>query len=164
MPKNKTSNSKINWKVLIISLIVVYVFVGLGSMFTKIDSWYYSVKPSITPPNIAFPIVWTILFFLIAISIYLSWTNSEKNNKDKSRKRNIIILFGINLILNALWSYVFFTMKNPIAAFVILILLWFSILSLLLFTWRISKKAGYCIIPYLLWVSFAGILNYLIAF
>lgn len=153
---SKKASNKINWKIFINCLAVVFVVALIGSYFTKIDDWYYSVRPSITPPDWVFPIVWTLLFYLIAISIYYSWLGSGKNEKNK-----IIALFGANFILNILWSLFYFKMRNPKVAFVDLILLWFSILSLIIYNWKIDRKSSYLLIPYLLWVSFAGILNYL---
>jgi len=153
----KKSQSKINWKVLIISLVVVYLIGFLGSIFTSpavSSDWYLQNKPSITPPGFVFPIVWNVLFFLIAISIYFSFTNFKD-------KKNVVVLFGINLLLNFLWSILFFGMKNPFYAFIDLILLWLSILSLVIFNWKISRISSYLLIPYLLWVSFAGYLNLL---
>jgi benzodiazapine receptor len=154
---------KVNWKVLIDCLIIVFLIAFLGSMFTtsKTNSdWYQLNKPSITPPNFVFPVVWNILFFLISLSLYFAWTNS-KNRKSKTK---IVFAFGINLILNAFWSYLFFKLENPTYAFYELIILWFSILFMILTTYKINKKSSYLLIPYFIWVSFAGILNYLFAF
>ena len=153
---------RINWKVLISSLIIVYLVAFIGSLFTApvTDSeWYDSIRPEITPPNWVFPIVWNILFFLIAISLYISWVNAKKMEKKK-----VALVFGINFILNILWSVFYFGLKNPASAFYILILLWFSILTMIFVTCKIKKSSAYLLIPYLLWVSFAGILNYLSAF
>jgi len=147
----------VNWKILILSLVIVYTIAFIGSLFTSIDnSWYDSVKPSITPPSFVFPIVWNILFFLIALSLYIAWTSSKKKDRKK-----IIIVFGINLVLNALWSLFYFRMQNPVFAFVDLILIWLTIIAMIFVTYRIKKVSVYLLIPYLLWVSFAGILNWL---
>ncbi|MFH1325517.1 MAG: TspO/MBR family protein [archaeon] len=154
---------KINWKILIVSLLLVYSVAFFGSLFTSQNvnsSWYDSVKPAITPPNYVFPIVWNILFFMIALSLYFSWNSAKK----KSWKKSIAIIFGINLFFNVLWSWLFFGLQNPISAFFELIALWLSIISMLVLTWRVNKISFYLLIPYFLWVSFAGILNYLIAF
>ena len=151
---------KINWKVLIVSLLIVYAIAVIGSLFTAGNTdteWYESIKPSITPPNLVFPVVWNILFFLIALSLYFAWTAGKE-------KKKIIIFYGINFLLNILWSFLFFSWKRTRMAFFGLILLWLSILYLIIFTYKKDKKAAYLLIPYLLWVSFAGILNYLIAF
>jgi len=153
---------RINWKILIVSLVIVYLVAFVGSLFTSpvTDSvWYESIKPSITPPNWVFPVVWNILFFLIAISLYLSWKNS-----DKKQKSLVAWVFGINFVLNIFWSILYFGLKNPLFAFYELILLWISILIMILVTCRINKASSYLLIPYILWVSFAGVLNYFSAF
>ena len=153
---------KINWKILIACLLIVYLVAFLGSIFTSPvtnSEWYNSVRPSITPPNWVFPVVWNILFFLIALSLYIGWINANK--KDKSK---IALVFGINLFLNIFWSILYFGLKNPTLAFFELILLWISIIFMLTTTYKINKKSFYLLIPYFIWVSFAGVLNYLSAF
>jgi len=154
---------KINWEILITSLVLVYATAFIGSLFTSSEvnsAWYESTKTSLTPPNIVFPIVWTILFFLIALSIYISWTSA----KNPSTKKSIALLFGLNLFFNALWSFIFFSRQNPEVAFFELIALWISIGTLLILTYRINHTATYLLIPYALWVTFAGVLNAIIAF
>ena len=79
----------------------------------------------------------------------------------KRDEKKIAIIYGINFILNILWSFLYFYMKNPFFAFIEIIFFWFSILSMIILSWKISKKAGYLLIPYLLWVGFAIILNWL---
>ena len=147
---------------LIICLVIVYSFALIGSIFTSANvntEWYSSIKPTITPPSWVFPVVWNILFFLIALSLFLAWTKSNKKQKIK-----IAIFFGINLILNVFWSFSFFFLKNPLLAFIDLILLGISILAIMIFIKKIDKKSAFFILPYFLWICFAGILNFLIAF
>lgn len=153
---------KVNWKVLIICLAVVYLTAFLGSLFTSPNTsteWYNSIKPSITPPGFVFPIVWNVLFFLIALSLYFAWTSAKKKQKSK-----IAIIFGINLLLNILWSVIFFGLKLVTLAFFELILLWFSIIFVIFITRKINKISPWVLAPYLIWVTFAGVLNFLIAF
>ena len=159
--KNKSKN-KINWKLLIICIIIVYAVAFMGSLFTSGNTntdWYQSIKPKITPPSYIFPIVWNILFFLISLSLYFSWKDSNKKQKN-----NLAILFGINFLLNILWSIIFFEMKLPIISFFELILLWISTLLLIISTNKINKLASFLLYPYILWLTFAGILNFIIAF
>jgi tryptophan-rich sensory protein len=152
----------INWKVLIISFLFVFGIAYIGSIFTSSQTnsdWYQSIKPSITPPNWVFPIVWNILFILIALSLYLAWTHA-----DKRQKKKVAFVFGVNLLLNAFWSYLFFYKQNPQAGFYEIILILFSIIWMLMITRKINKTSFYLLIPYLLWVSFASVINYLAAF
>lgn len=153
---------KRNWKVLLLSFIIVFGIAFIGNFFTsdavKTD-WYESIKPSITPPNFVFPIVWNALFILIALSLYSAWIGSEKN-----QKKIVAIVFGISLAFNALWSVLFFSLRNPRAAFIEIIALWLSILAMIFVSWRIDRKAAWMLLPYLLWVSFASVLNFLMAF
>lgn len=155
--------AKIRWLTLIVSAVVVFIVAFLGSLFTGTSvgsEWYKSIAPALTPPNFVFPIVWTTLFILIFISLYLALTNANQ-----LREKSIIILvFAINFVLNVLWSFLFFGLRSPISAFVDLIALWFSILALILITRKVSRTAAWLLVPYLLWVTFAGILNFIIAF
>ena len=153
---------KIRPKPLILSLVITYAVAFIGSLFTSPNTstaWYNSIKPAITPPSIVFPIVWNILFLLIAISLYLVIIHSKKK-----QKKEIYTLFVINFALNILWSVIFFGLKLPALAFIEIILLWVSILFLILKTKKINKTASYLLWPYLVWVTFATLLNILIAF
>jgi len=153
---------RINWKVLVVCLVIVYGIAFLGSIFTSGNtdtSWYQGIKPAITPPNYVFPIVWNILFLLIALSLYFAWLRAGKN-----QKKIVALVFGINLFLNALWSYLFFELKKPNYSFFELSLLWVSIWFMIAVTGKIDRKAAWLLVPYLFWVLFAGVLNYLIAF
>jgi len=151
---------KVNWKVLIGCLVVVYAVAFLGSIFTpgNTDSdWYDAIQPEVTPANWVFPVVWNVLFFLIAMSLYFCWNNSRKKGK-------IMWVFGINFVLNVFWSFTFFGEQNVSGAFVVLIALWLSIISMIYVAGKVDKKAGWLLVPYLAWVTFAGYLNYLIVF
>ena len=153
---------KVNWKILVISLLIVYGIAFIGSIFTSTNTnseWYQAIKPSLTPPNYVFPVVWNFLFLLISFSLYFAWTNSNRKNRIK-----IAIVFGINFVLNILWSALFFALKKPNIAFFELIIFWVSILLMIFTTWKVDKKSSWLLVPYLIWVTFAGILNYLIAF
>ena len=158
----KKSKSRINWKVLVICFVTVYAVAFVGSLFTSSSvnsEWYLQVKPSITPPNWVFPVAWNILFFLIAVSFYLVILNkNEKNNK------KAVAAFLVNLVLNALWSFLYFEMHNPLLAFYEIIFLLVSIVFMISMSYKVNKTSAYLLVPYLLWVSFAAVLNYLSAF
>ncbi|MBU0666349.1 MAG: tryptophan-rich sensory protein, partial [Nanoarchaeota archaeon] len=122
----------VKWKILVVSFVIVYLVALIGSLFTTGNvrtDWYESIKPKLTPPNWVFPIVWNILFFLIALSLYFVWTAKNKEIKNKT-----FLFFGINLFLNALWSFLYFQMKNPLLAFFDIILIWISIIMMIYFS------------------------------
>lgn len=153
-------NMKINWKIFIFCLVAVYATAFIGSIFTSgavKSDWYESIKPALTPPSFVFPIVWNILFFLIALSLYFAFQGSRKKNE----KRNVILVFSVNLILNILWSVLYFGLKNPLASFIEIFFLISSIILMIIITKKVSKKASYLLTPYLAWVCFAALLNYL---
>ena len=145
---------------LIISLIIPFIASLIGSLFTSsaIPSWYQTlVKPLFNPPSWLFGPVWTILYLLMGIALYFIWINKSK------LKKIAITFFGIQLGLNALWSVIFFGLKQPLWAFIEIIFLWVSILFTIIYFYKIDKKAAYMLIPYILWVSFAAVLNISIA-
>lgn len=153
----------INWKSLILSFVLVLAVAGFGNFFTLqgISSfWFISIKPAITPPNWVFMLAWNIIFFLIALSLYFSLINA----KDEKSKIRMEIIFGINFILNVSWTMLYFSLRNTFYAFIVLIIMWLSILLMMWASWGIDKKASFFLIPYLLWVGFVGILNYLTLF
>lgn len=131
--------------------------IGSAFTFTGIESWYaYLNKPSFNPPNWIFGPVWTTLYILMGVSLYLIW---QKGLKDKYIRKSFKI-FIIQLIFNSLWSVVFFGMQSPGLALFIIIVLWSLILTLIIRFYKIKKIAAYLLIPYILWVSFASILNF----
>ncbi|MBC8489997.1 MAG: tryptophan-rich sensory protein [Ignavibacteria bacterium] len=143
---------------LIISILIPLIIGFLGSFFTasSVDSWYATInKPSFNPPGWIFAPVWTTLYILIGLSFYLVWMK----NFGEERKK-VIIVYSMQLLFNLLWSVLFFGLKSPLLGLIdIIILLSFIIANTIIF-YKISKTAGYLLIPYLLWVSFASILNF----
>lgn len=141
--------------------IVICLFAGfIGSFFTTtaIPTWYASInKPSFNPPNWLFGPVWTFLYILMGISLYIIW---DKDVKNKKIKNNALMIFGIQLFLNVLWSVIFFGLKSPFYAFIEIMFLWVTILFTIISFYKISKTASFLLIPYILWVSFASLLNF----
>ncbi len=149
----------INYKKLIISLVLPQLAGFIGSIFTAsaIPGWYAGLeKPSFNPPNWIFGPVWTLLFLLMGISFYLIWNKGLKGKESKIA----VIIFAIQLALNALWSIIFFGFHSPGVALVEIIFLWIAILFTITTFSKISKTAAYLLLPYILWVSFAAILNF----
>ena len=144
---------------LIISIVVCQLAGFIGSLFTTpaIPTWYASLnKPSFTPPNWLFSPVWISLYFLMGISLFIVW---HVGFKEKNVKIAIAI-FAIQLILNSLWSVVFFGSKSTLGGFIVIIFLWIAILATIISFFKISKAAGILLIPYILWVSYASFLNF----
>jgi tryptophan-rich sensory protein len=129
----------------------------LGSIFTfsAIPTWYAGLnKPIFSPPNFVFGPVWTALYFLMGLSLFL-----VLEKKLKKEKQKLIFFFGVQLVLNFTWSLIFFGLKDPGLAFINIAMLWASIVLLIYEFWRFSKPAALLLLPYLFWVSFASLLN-----
>jgi benzodiazapine receptor len=148
---------EINW-FLLIGLIVACNLIGsIGALWTASDGeWYQNItKPSFNPPSWVFGPVWTLLFTLMGVALYLVWISPSS-----SVRTIALVLFGVQFVFNVLWSYLFFGSNNPLWALIeIFILLVFIVATGVYFYW-VNKFAGYLLIPYFLWVSFASFLNY----
>ena len=146
---------------LVISVLICLLAGFMGSFFTapSIPTWYATLKkPSFNPPDWLFAPVWTTLFFLMGISLYLVWSKGL----DKEGVKRAVFIFVIQLVLNIAWSFLFFGLKSPFFAFLEIILLWLAILITIIRFYPISKTAAFLLLPYIIWVSFASILNFFI--
>lgn len=140
---------------LFISLLLPQLAGFVGSIFTisAIPAWYATLnKPSFSPPNWLFGPVWTTLYILMGISLYLVWSKGKQG----------LMLFKLHLVVNALWSILFFGLRSPILGLVAIIILWIMILALVKIFWKIDRLASILLWPYLVWVSFATVLNFAI--
>jgi tryptophan-rich sensory protein len=129
---------------------------GLSGYFTasNIATWYVTLnKPFFNPPNYLFGPVWTVLYLMMGISLGMI-INAKHSNKNKS-----LIIFSIQLVLNFFWSVIFFSLQSPGWAAIEIITLWLSIIYMIRNFYKINKWAGLLQIPYLLWVTFASVLN-----
>jgi len=143
---------------LVASLLVCQMAGFVGSLFTTpaIPNWYAGLnKPSFTPPNWIFSPVWISLFVLMGISLFLVW-----RKQDHPFFRVALICFSIQLLLNVLWSIAFFGLKSPLLGLIDILLLWIAILLTIYAFFKVSRWAGGLLLPYLLWVSFAAVLNF----
>jgi len=141
---------------LMVSLIIVFIVGAIGSVATspQIPVWYATLaRPAWAPPNWLFPVVWTILYILIGISLFLVWRKSLES-------KQALVVFAVQLGLNLLWSLVFFGLHSIVGGLVIILMLWMAILANIIVFYRISKWAGLILLPYLVWVSIASYLNY----
>ncbi len=144
--------------VMLAVLIAVCLAVGaFGSVFTasSVNGWYPTIhKPSWTPPSWVFAPVWTALYIMMGIAAWFVWRKREN-----AGAKSALILFAVQLALNAAWSPLFFGLKNPLAGLLTIILLWAFLAAAILSFWRISRAAAALLAPYWLWVSFASALN-----
>jgi tryptophan-rich sensory protein len=122
---------------------------------TSVREWYPDIqKPWWTPPSAVFGPVWTVLYLLMGVSAWLIWRNAEG-----SARRTALLIFVTQLVLNGIWSFLFFGFRSPGWAALEIVLLWSSIVATVLVFARISRLAAGLLLPYLLWVSYAAALN-----
>jgi benzodiazapine receptor len=143
---------------LIIALVVCQLAGLAGSFFTApaISGWYAALnKPSFTPPNWLFSPVWITLYVMMAVAAFLVW----KKGFGVRGVKTALIFFCAQLILNFLWSVIFFGLRSPGLAFVEIVVLWFAIAVSIVTFYQVSKPASLLLVPYILWVSFAAVLN-----
>jgi len=143
---------------LVISVVACLAAGAIGSIFTRqaIPTWYATLeKPVFNPPNWLFAPVWTLLYILMGIAAFLVWRKGWENRQ----VRIALIAFLVQLVLNASWSVVFFGLQSPLYGLIVISVLWVAILYTALKFYRISLVAGVLMLPYLLWVTFAAVLN-----
>jgi translocator protein len=142
--------------VVVVTCLVIGYFSGMVTR-SAITTWYPTlIKPSFNPPNWIFAPVWSMLYVMMGVAAGLVWNKMES---DKVVVKNALVIFAVQLALNALWSYLFFGLKNPMLSGIEIILLWLMIFETYTKFIKINKIAAYLLIPYLLWVSFAMVLN-----
>lgn len=148
---------KTKTKSIIIALAIPLAVGGLSALISGggMSAFEQLNKPPLSPPGILFPIVWTILFILMGVASYLV----RSSGHDRGDRSNALIVYGVQLVINFLWSIFFFNGKWYLFAFFWLLLLWIYIIRTIQLFFRLSKTAAYLLIPYLLWVTFAGYLN-----
>lgn len=141
------------------SIIIVFIAGAIGTVATlsEITTWYAALaKPVWAPPNWLFGPVWTTLYVLIGIALFLVW----KEGTDRRDVRIALVIFAVQLILNITWSVVFFGYHSLLGGFIVILILWMAILANILAFYLVSKPAGLILIPYIVWVSIASYLNY----
>ena len=145
----------------IISIIICQSAGIFGSLFTfeAVPDWYITLeKPFFAPPNWIFGPVWIILYYLMGVSLYIVW-----KDKLESKTRNIFfIVFGIQLILNAFWSFLFFGLRSPLLGLIDVLILDAMVAVTIIYAKRVSKYAAMLLIPYMVWIIIASVLNYAI--
>ncbi len=157
IPKEDRIPTTHPWLALAVLIVLCFAVAGLGSLATtpNIPNWYVGlVKPAWTPPDWVFAPVWSVLYLSMAVAAWLVW-----------RKGNALVpltFFAVQLAFNAAWSWLFFGLRSPGAALIDIVLLWVAIAVTTIAFWRRSVVAGLLFLPYLAWVSFAAVLNFVI--
>ncbi len=140
----------------LMGFVLANVAAAMSGAFFRPGAWYEHLnKPWWRPPNWLFPIAWSILYAMIAVSGWFVWQADEL-----ARTWPALAVYGVQLVLNACWSAVFFGMRRIDLALLELIALWLSIVAMIVMFYPISAAAAWLLVPYLAWVSFAGVLNY----
>ncbi|MEM7397938.1 MAG: TspO/MBR family protein [Pseudomonadota bacterium] len=141
-----------------VALLICFAASFLGSAFTTPNlGWYATLeRPGFAPPNSVFAIVWTILFAMMAVSVWMIW----RTPADAGDKKTALTWFGIQLALNVAWPFAFFQMRSPIAGLAVILWLLVAIVMTMVFFDRVSRIAALLLAPYLLWVGFAAGLNF----
>lgn len=150
---------KLDYFKLVFSIVITQAAGIIGSIFTypAVQTWFVELsKPAYNPPNWVFGPVWTTLYFLMGISLYLVWVRGIH----KKPVKIALIVFAAQLLLNSLWSILFFGLQSPLLALVDITLLWVMIVAMIITFAKVSPNAAKLQIPYFLWVTFATYLNY----
>ncbi len=143
---------------IIASLLAVFLAAAIGSIFTtsSIPTWYAGLqKPIFTPPDWLFAPAWTVLYILMAVAAFLVWRRGLRTLGVKGA----LLAYLVQLVLNILWSVIFFGLKSPLFGMVVILLLWFGIIVTTVRFFWISRAAAWLMVPYVLWVTFASALN-----
>ena len=154
---NRSTLTDISKFIASVAICLIAGFIGSLATRSSIPTWYAGLsKPPFNPPNQIFAPVWTILYVLMGVSAFLIW---RKGLQDR-QVQVALSIFAVQLVLNVLWSIMFFDLRLPFPAFIEIIILWIAILFTILNFRKISIAAAVLMIPYILWVSFAAVLNF----
>ena len=149
----------IKWKRLIIAILIPLLVGGLSAFLTSSNMKMFETinKPPLSPPSWLFPIAWTIIYIFMGIASYIIYEN--KYGYKRVIGERALIIYGVQLMFNFFWSILFFNLKYYTFSFIWLTIMWGLIILLMYYAKKINKNAFYLLIPYILWVTFAGYLN-----
>jgi len=143
-------------RALLLAFVLSYATAGIGAALSELGPWYFALKhPPWKPPDAAFGAIWSTIFTLCAISAWLAWQAADT----LALRRRVLYLFGVNAVLNVLWSALYFKLQRPDWALFEVVFLWLSILALVMGLWRLSRWASLLLVTYWIWVSIAAVLN-----
>ncbi len=144
------------WAQSVIAAVAAAAVAATGAALTRLGPWYYGLKkPSFQPPDWLFGPAWTTIFICCAIAGVWAWRRAQSTRQ----RLLIIVLFALNAVMNVTWSMLFFYLHRPDWALLQVGFLWFSIFALMVFFWRWARHSSWLLAPYLVWVSFASVLN-----
>lgn len=151
---------KLDLKNFLISIAIPLSVGGISALIVHGNTDIYSKinQPPLAPPSWVFPVVWTVLYLLMGISLYIVWNTRA----DSGKKRLAFLLFGIQLFLNLIWSPIFFGLQLFLPALIVLVFTWIFTAAMIVSFYSISKPAALLQIPYIIWLTFAGYLNFAI--
>lgn len=141
-----------------LGIVLVNAVGAAPALFVEVDTGWYD-EPALTPPDLAFPIVWTTLFTLMGVALFLLW----RTGRETPAGRLALGLFGLQLALNVTWTPVFFGLRAPLLGFAVILALWVAILATIVAADRVDRRAAVLLVPYLAWVTLAAYLNGAIA-
>jgi len=143
----------------LVAAIAVIIVAGTGGALTRLDDWYFALKqPAFKPPDWVFGPAWSLLFFLIAWAAVVGWRAGAL--REPSPRGRMLTLFAVNALANVGWSLLYFFLRRPDWALAEVVILWGSIVALILHFRSYAPRAALLLVPYLLWVSFAAVLNF----
>ncbi len=148
---------KTHWRSLLFSFVLSFGVAGIGGSLTVLDAWYFALKqPAWKPPDAAFGLIWSVIFTLVAICAWLGW------HACPGRRQRIkwMCLLALNAFFNIFWSQLYFQWHRPDWSMIELLFIWQSIVFLMVFIYPYRRLSAWLLLPYLIWVTIAGVLNY----
>lgn len=166
--KNKPNSSLTTWGIiwrLFISVVIPLTVGGLAALIAgdAMKTFNDFNQPPLAPPAWLFPVAWTILYILMGLACFAVWVAPTNKHLTMGEKTFFFIIYGLQLVFNFFWSIFFFNFGWHIFAFIWLVALWSMILVLVVWSWKNRRVSMWLLLPYLLWVTFAGYLNLMIA-
>lgn len=150
------------WGKLLVAILVCEIAGIVPGYLTAgdVSTWYPTLaKPWFTPPSWVFGPVWTILYLLMGIALYLVWHDDDHDGRRVRLRRLALTLFGVQLVLNAAWTLTFFGARSILGGLIVIVALWLAIVATIGSFWRLDRRAALLLVPYLVWVSYATLLN-----
>jgi tryptophan-rich sensory protein len=147
---------KTHWRSLLVCLVISFAVAGLGSSLTVLDGWYFALKqPAWKPPDAAFGLIWSVIFTLCAISAWLGWHAVPA----RAQRLKWLTLWAFNAFFNVFWSLIYFKWHRPDWSMIELLFIWLSVFALMVFVYSYRRLASLLLLPYLVRVTIAGVLN-----